>query len=89
MKKLRVWWIPQIPTDNPMYIPVKDVEQAKFTLRLLADYDRYQYENNIKPDYSNAGGLEVEDDRQGWVEWDDEFGSTIDEVMDEEDEEDG
>ena len=88
MKSLRVWWIPQVP-GIPMYYPVKDVEQAKFTLRLLAEYDLFQFENNIKPDYSNAGGLEEEHDVEGWSCWFNEFGDDIDEVMEEEDEENG
>ena len=81
MKKLRVWWIPQVPMDKPFYYPVKDVEQAKYTLRLLAEYDCFEFNNNIKPDYSNAGGLEVEDDREGWVCWFNDQGDDIDEVM--------
>ncbi|MEA7581151.1 hypothetical protein ONJ87_28130, partial [Salmonella enterica subsp. enterica serovar Anatum] len=28
----------------------------------LADYDAFQYDNNIKPDYCNANGLEMWDE---------------------------
>jgi len=82
---LRVWWIPQVP-GTPMYYPVKGVEQAKFTLRLLSEYDLFQFENNIKPDYSNAGGLEVDLKGTGdWECWYDEAERDIDELMEEDD----
>jgi len=94
--KLRVWWIPQVP-GQCFYVPVQSVEQAKFTLRLLADYDTFQFENNIKPDYCNAGGLEEwGDDQSGkesdhdqsgkesdWCEWESAYGENINEVMEE------
>lgn len=81
---LRIWWIPQIPME-PFYFPVQNVEQAHHDLKLLAEYDKFQFEKNIKPDYSNAGGLEVyvEDwDGKGnpeWEDWMDETGLDIDE----------
>lgn len=79
---LRVWWIPQVPM-KAFRVPVKDIEQAKFTLDLLANYDIFQFENHVKPDYSNVGGLEVyvEDAGEGkpdWEEWEDEEGNDID-----------
>jgi hypothetical protein len=77
---LRVWWLPQIPSSNPFIRPVNNLEQAMLLLNCLANYDLYQLENNIKPDYSNAGGLEVYEDGQ-WCEWEDEFGDNIDDLM--------
>lgn len=68
---LRVWWIPQVP-DKPFYVPVKDVEEAKKILDTLAKYDLWQLAHNIKPDYSNAGGLEVYEKGE-WSEWYSEF----------------
>ena len=38
---------------------------------VLADYDKFQFENNIKPDYSNAGGLEIFENGE-WPDWYDE-----------------
>jgi len=86
--KLRVWWIPQVP-GQCFYVPVEDLQQAKFTLRLLADYDTFQFENKIKPDYCNAGGLEerLDHDQSGkesdWYEWESSDGKNIEEVMEE------
>lgn len=64
---LRVWWIPQIPM-KAFHVPVKTADEAKLLLRTLADYDLFQYENRIKPDYCNTGGLEVFE-AEGWMEW--------------------
>jgi len=72
MKKLRVWWIPQIPM-NPFYINVSSVEEGVKIMDVLADYDLFQFENNIKPDYSNVGGLEqFAEDTNEWEPWYDE-----------------
>jgi hypothetical protein len=70
--KLRVWWIPQIPMD-PFYVDVKSMEEGVKILDVLANYDTFQFENKIKPDYSNMGGLskyhEIDEE---WEDWYDE-----------------
>lgn len=76
---LKVWWIPQIP-GKPFMVPVKNIHEAALLLRTLAAYDIFQFENRIKPDYCNAGGLVVYEDG-GWVDWYDEDGDDIDAVM--------
>jgi hypothetical protein len=59
-EKLRVWWVPQYGIEgNPFYIPVSSVEEGKKILDILAAYDAYQLQNRVKPDYTNAGGLEI------------------------------
>jgi hypothetical protein len=80
---LRVWWIPQVPM-NPFYVPVKTVDEAALLLNTLADYDLFQLANHIKPDYSNAGGLEELDENGEWYEYYDEDGYDIDDIMKEE-----
>lgn len=73
---LRVWWIPQLPAPT-LTIAVPNLEIAAVLLDTLGEYDLFQLENNIKPDYSNAGGLEIY--RNGeWEEWEDEHGDDID-----------
>jgi hypothetical protein len=47
----------------------------------LARYDIFQYENNIKPDFSNAGGLLVYRDG-AWEEWEDAEGCDVDHLID-------
>ena len=59
-QKLRVYWFPQIgASGEPFYVPVQSVEEGKRVMDMLAAYDAYQLQHNIKPDYSNIGGLEV------------------------------
>jgi hypothetical protein len=67
MQQLRVWWIPQVP-GKPMYVEVQNLVEAKLLLDTLANYDLFQYKNNIKPDYCNAGGLQVFEDNE-WIDW--------------------
>jgi hypothetical protein len=78
---LRIWWIPQVPMEA-FYVPVDSPAEAKKILDVLADYDLFQLKHNIKPDFSNAGGLEVFEDGE-WSEWEDEFGNNIDDAGDE------
>lgn len=54
--ELRVWWIPQIPMTSFIY-PVQTIEDGKMLLDALGKYDLFQLEHNVKPDYSNAGGM--------------------------------
>ncbi len=61
MNKLRVWHIPQIP-GKPFFVDVSSVEEGVRMMSALDDYDAFQYENNIKPDYSNANGLQMFDE---------------------------
>lgn len=76
--KLKVWWVPQVP-GKPFYVHVGSVEEGVKVMDILADYDRFQVENRIKPGSFNAGGLEVfdpQDDSDGpdgsWCHWHDE-----------------
>lgn len=72
---LRVWWIPQVP-GKPFHVEVAGVAEAKKLLDTLAKYDLFQFEHNIKPDYCNAGGLEICNDGE-WEEWEDANGESI------------
>ena len=68
---LRIWWVPQIPMKS-FTVPVADLAEASLLLDVLADYDAFQFENNVKPDYSNAGGLNVYnafDEKPDWYDW--------------------
>lgn len=77
---LRVWWIPQVP-GKAFHVPVKTQADAILLLTTLADYDLFQLENNIKPDFCNTGGLQVFEDGE-WSDWyDNETGDGIDDVM--------
>lgn len=56
---------------------VETPRQARDLLAVLASYDLFQYENKVKGDYCNAGGLEVLIDGE-WQEWEDAEGDGID-----------
>ena len=67
MTKLRVWHNCQVGAVKNFYVEVESIEQAWKILNTLWDYDLFQYENNIKPDYCNASGLEYFDDDWWWT----------------------
>lgn len=81
---LRVWHIPQVPM-KPFHVPVQSPGEAVKVMQVLADYDIFQFESRVKPDYCNASGLEVYEadggeGNPGWCEWaDPETGEDIDE----------
>lgn len=62
----RVWWKPQVPMKSFLF-EVRDLEQAKILVDALADYDEFQFQNNIKPDYCNQGGIQIREDGE-WVD---------------------
>lgn len=77
---MEVWWIPQVPME-PFRVPVSSLDEAAKLLWVLAEYDKFQFENRIKPDYCNAGGLEIFEDGE-WTEWtDNETGDDINDYM--------
>ena len=64
---LRVWWVPQVPMQA-FFVYVKSEYEAALIMRVLAEYDMFQYENSVKPDYANAGGVDVYEEGK-WVSW--------------------
>ena len=76
---LQVWWIPQVPM-KAFTVNVKNPDEAILILNTLAYYDIFQYENNVKGDYSNVGGLNVYEDGE-WVTWFNGDDEDIDKVM--------
>lgn len=65
---LQVWWIPQVP-GTPFEVDVSSVEEGVRIMDVLAEYDEFQYENDIKPDYCNAGGLRMWTEDDDWEDW--------------------
>ena len=54
--KLKVWWCPQVPM-NAFEVPVTSVAEGRLICDVLANYDIFQFENRVKPDYCNMGGI--------------------------------
>lgn len=77
--KLRIAYIPQVPMQ-PFYKEVNGLMDAKLVADTLTEFSNFEYENNVKPDYSDALDLEVFEDGE-WVTWYDEFGSDFAEWM--------
>lgn len=84
MSKLRVWHIPQVPM-KAFFVEVKTVEEGVRMMDALANYDAFQYDNHVKPDYCNANGLQIWDEgltdeemadmelKDRWVDWYSEY----------------
>jgi Superinfection exclusion gene product 17 len=88
--RLKVWWIPQIPGE-PFNWYVETFPEAKTLLDALAQYDIFQLNHKIKPDYSNVGGLMIFEgpprptfaeyhDPDNWNDWEDEEGRPIEDL---------
>lgn len=75
---LKIWWVPQIPMDA-FEVAVPDLRTAAILLNTLADYDQFQFEHNVKPDYANMGGLQVFED-DDWSDWWSEDGEDFNDV---------
>lgn len=57
-EQYRVWHIPQVP--GKAFTPeVPSYAEAKRLQDILAEYDLFQFHNNIKPDYANASGVQI------------------------------
>jgi len=47
-------------------------DEAQRTLDLITNFSIFEYENKVKPDYSDAGGIEEWDEQyQEWCDYDD------------------
>lgn len=76
MSGLIVWHIPQVPM-KPFKVPVDSPEEGAKVMAILAAYDKFQLDNNVKPDYSNAQGLLGADGD----DWESEGGESVDDVF--------
>lgn len=54
----RVWHIPQVP-GKCFHVELRAYDEAVRLRDALANYDLFQLENNIKPDYCNASGVQI------------------------------
>lgn len=69
-QKYRVWYVPQIPMEAFFY-ETDDLGTAQTVLDALAGFASFEYDNNLKPDYADAGGIELYDEEYGWEEYSD------------------
>ena len=69
--KMRAWWNPQVGSVSDTFIvPVNSLEEAKKVMDILAAYDVCQYNNRIRADFANTGGVEMwNEEDQEWEDW--------------------
>lgn len=83
--KLKVWWIPQVPM-KAFEVEVLTVDEGRKISEVLANYDLFQFENRVKPDYCNAGGISCSHPMIDGGEWfdvpedEDEFAMWLEEI---------
>jgi hypothetical protein len=53
---LKVVYIPQVPMA-PYEVPVKTLEEARIVLDAVVGLSMFEYEHNVKPDYSDYAGV--------------------------------
>lgn len=68
MIELKVWWVPQIPMKSFEY-KVDTLKEGRMLVDVLAKYDLFQFENRIKPDYCNTGGIVFKEENLTEGEW--------------------
>lgn len=64
----RFWYIPQIPM-KAYEREFKTLEEAKTALDMVIEFSTFEFENNVKGAYSDAGGVSEFNPFDG--EWDD------------------
>lgn len=79
MSKLRIAYIPQVP-GKPFYKEVNGLSSAKLVAETLVDFSIFEYEEHVKPDYSDSLDLEEFVDGE-WTSWMDDFGSDFSEWL--------
>lgn len=63
---LRVWYIPQVPM-NAFTVNVPDLKTGVLVLETLEKFSEFEYQNRVKPDYSDVGGINRwENHGDGW-----------------------
>lgn len=79
--QLRVWHVPNMP-GKPFLVHVQSLAEGRRLLEILSNYDLFQFDNDIKPDYANLSGLaEYDEHADGWIEWCDcKTGQSVDEL---------
>ncbi len=69
----RAWYIPQVPM-KPFEFQTESQADATMVLDAITKFSMFEFENRVKPDYSDAGGVqELVDGEWIDVEEHDEF----------------
>ena len=72
MAKFKAWYIPQVPM-KAFEVECETAAQALDALDLITNFSIFEFENKVKPDYSDAGGVEEWDEAaQEWFDFEEE-----------------
>jgi len=67
--KFKAWYIPQVPM-KAFEVERDTAAEAQSALDLITDFSIFEFENKVKPDYCDAGGVAVWDEtEQEWVDY--------------------
>lgn len=68
---IRVWYIPQIPMEPyVVHVPNGSLGEAVRIREAIIGLSIFEFEHNVKPDYSDAAGIErYEIDGEGGFDW--------------------
>ena len=67
--KFRVWYVSQIPM-KAFFVETTNAIEAEKILSALGDFSLFEFQNFVKPDYADAGGIEIWDvEGQGWIDY--------------------
>lgn len=69
--EFRVWYTHQVP-GKTWEQPVPDPATGQAILDAIYSVALFQFENNMIPDYANAGGVTYLDEDGNWYEYDPE-----------------
>ena len=70
--KFKVWYVPQV-SMKAFEVECETAEQAQEALDLITNFSNFEFENNVKPDYSDAGGVvEWDETEQEWCDYEPE-----------------
>lgn len=70
-QQFRVWYIPQVPM-KAFEVDVPDVKTGRLLLDAIERFSLFEYENQVKPDYADAGGVAYLDEDGDWIDLEDE-----------------
>lgn len=66
--RFKAWYIPQVPM-KAFEVETSTAAEAQATLDLITAFSIFEYDNKVKPDYSDAGGVEEWDETdQEWFD---------------------
>lgn len=69
--RFKIFYIPQVPMPA-FEREYEDFETAKEVLNAIINFSIFEYDNNVKPDYSDVAGISYwEEAYQDWEDIDD------------------